>query len=243
MSDSTEVQQDSAAQSAPVDTKDPPADSQTLEEAPAVPADAQPVAEQPQEVPQKAVEPEPQTGGWASWFQRVRQSAEQAVAICKHDLLEMTTQIKEDTTEAVESRSLVPTPSPHNSLFSQPCSQLTATTRHTEIDTKAHMENVATAVDHVIGTVASTLAAVPQMLAGEHPSSSPPEHDTHPLKFVISSFVSSLPHPFSARLSPSPSGVFLQPVGGQAGGGARRERGERGRRADGRGLCAVAARL
>lgn len=117
MSDSTEVQQDSAAQSAPVDTKDAPADSQTLEEAPAVPADAQPVAEQPQEVPQKAVEPEPQTGGWASWFQRVRQSAEQAVAICKHDLLEMTAQIKEDTTEAVESRSLFPTPSPHNSLF------------------------------------------------------------------------------------------------------------------------------
>ena len=55
----------------------------------------------------------------------------------------------------------------------------------TEMDTQAHMENVTTAVDHVIGTVASTLAAVPQMLAGEQPSSpAPADHDAHPLKFV-----------------------------------------------------------
>lgn len=47
------------------------------------------------------------------------------------------------------------------------------------------MENVTTAVDHVIGTVASTLAAVPQMLAGEQSSSpAPADHDAHPLKFV-----------------------------------------------------------
>ena len=48
------------------------------------------------------------------------------------------------------------------------------------------MENVTTAVDHVIGTVASTLAAVPQMLAGEQSSSpAPADHDAHPLKFVV----------------------------------------------------------
>ena len=48
------------------------------------------------------------------------------------------------------------------------------------------MENVTTAVDHVIGTVASTLAAVPQMLTGEQssPSPAPADRDTHPLKFV-----------------------------------------------------------
>ena len=103
MSDSTEVQPDSATETTPVDTKDAPTDaSAAANDAPAAPASESTGAEQPQP---KAVE-EPQSGGgWASWFQRVRKSAEEAVAICKHDLIEMTTQIKEDTTEAVESLS------------------------------------------------------------------------------------------------------------------------------------------
>lgn len=100
MSDSTELQQDSTAQPTLVDTKDTPADAPAAGEAPAPPVD-----ERSQEQPQRQTVEEPQSGGWVSWFQRVRKSAEEAVAICKHDLLEMTTQIKEDTTEAVESLS------------------------------------------------------------------------------------------------------------------------------------------
>lgn len=181
MSDSTEVQPDSATETTPVDTKGAPSDAAAAaNDVPAAPASESTPAEQPQP---KAVE-EPQSGGgWASWFQRVRKSAEEAVAICKHDLLEMTTQIKEDTTEAVESLSTPQSLSCSPQLFTffslvHPS--------HTEIDTKAHMENVTTAVDHVIGTVASTLAAVPQMLTGEQSSSSPApaDRDTHPLKFV-----------------------------------------------------------
>ena len=42
-------------------------------------------------------------GGWGSWFSYVRKTAEQAVAICKRDFIEMTTQIRDDTTDAVES--------------------------------------------------------------------------------------------------------------------------------------------
>ena len=100
MSDSSDIQQDSATQTAPVETKDAP----VVTEAPAASADVSTATEQP---PAPAEEPQEQQSGWASWFQRVRKSAEEAVAICKHDLLEMTTQIKEDTTEAVESLLLI----------------------------------------------------------------------------------------------------------------------------------------
>ena len=97
MSDSPESQPDSTTQAAPVETKDAPA-------ATGVPADTSTATGQQ---PAPAEEPQEQQSGWASWFQRVRKSAEEAVAICKHDLLEMTTQIREDTTEAVESLFLI----------------------------------------------------------------------------------------------------------------------------------------
>lgn len=123
MSDSLETQ-DSATETTPVETKDAPAATE-------VPVDASTATEQQ---PASAVEPQEQQSGWASWFQRVRKSAEEAVAICKHDLLEMTTQIREDTTEAVES--LFPSPQTlsfnplHNSPF-LPLSAQRSTQRHT----------------------------------------------------------------------------------------------------------------
>ena len=98
---------------------DTPADKQSAQ-APAAPAaqdskesDAQDskqeqqkavAEEKPKEQSSEQPQQQEQSGGWGwSFFQKVVEAAEHAAVVCKRDLIDMATQFREDTTEAVES--------------------------------------------------------------------------------------------------------------------------------------------